>query len=266
MNDQINNNQMNKKHIRRWGIVLMIPLVLGFMGLCILGARWKGSLTVRRVVIDGSGILSAQQLFTLSDVPLKSLMNQVDIYDVRGRILQQPFVKNARVTRQYPDAVRIQLVERQPIASVNNGQLRYIDAEAVLLPYIETSVKLDLPIINGVDSIQGAKPGETISNAELSEAIGLLQTALALDSTLFHFISEVNMNNGKDIILYSSDVPVPVIVGRGDYGKKLLMLETFWKNYVKTQSAQKIRYIDLRFNDQVVVKWLGEQQQAKTGL
>ena len=69
-------------------------------------------------------------------------------------------------------------------------------------------------------------------------------------------ISEINMNSGSDIILYSSDVGVPIILGRGDVTRKLLMLENFWNDFVATNDVEKLRYIDLRFEDQVVVKWL----------
>ena len=50
--------------------------------------------------------------------------------------------------------------------------------------------------------------------------------------------------------------------------KKLLMFETFWTNFVNSGDAQKLKYIDLRFDDQVVVRWLqpSESQSKKVTL
>lgn len=261
-----NINIRNQKNMKRWGIVLMIPLIIAFIVTCCLGAKWKDSLRVNRVIVQGLHILSVQQIFSLANIQLKTPFDSIDIFRIHKRILQQPFVKSARVTRHYPDAIDIQIVERVPIASVNNGHLNYIDTEKIVLPYIESSSSLDLPIISGVDGIHQSKVGEKIENPELAIAINLLQIAISIDSSLYHFISEINLNDGKDIILYSSDVGVPILLGRDDIEKKLLTLQTFWNNYVKPPNAQSLQYVDLRFNDQVVVKWRTEESQTKESL
>jgi len=264
--EQIEFKKPQRKSARRLGIFLMIPLVIGIVVITILSWKWRDTLAIQRVVIDGYRILPVQQISSLMNVPLKSPMYEVNIYDVRQRILQQPFVKTVCVNRIFPDAIHVQISEREPIATVNTGQLRYIDKEAFLLPQIETAVKLDLPIISRIDGLEKAQVGEIVSNTELAEAIGLLQTAQKIDTAIYHSISEVNMNGGKDIILFSTDVGVPILIGRGEYGKKLILFQSFWSNFVKSQNADKLQYIDLRFNEQVVVKWKPDSQQTKTAL
>jgi cell division septal protein FtsQ len=86
------------------------------------------------------------------------------------------------------------------------------------------------------------------------EAIDVCQTAQSLDTAVYRLISEINMNNGGDIILYSSEAGVPVVVGRGEIEKKLLLLENFLVNNMATTDVENVQYIDLRFEDQVVVK------------
>ena len=191
-------------------------------------------------------------------------MYQMNIFDVRKRVESQPFVKSVRVNRQVPDALRIEVVEREPIASLSGGQLQYIDAEGVLLPYIQSPVRFDLPMISGINGTQNVPPGKVIASNELIQAIEILQTALAIDSTVYHLISEVKMNDNSDIILYSAEGGVPIILGKGEIGKKLVTLQTFWNNFVKNGDADKLRYIDLRFDGQVVVKWNHETDNKPT--
>ncbi len=248
----------------RWGMFLLFPLLIFIVALCILGRKWESGLTVTRVVLEGVHILPETQIRALANIPMNSFLDTVDIYRIRNRLLQQPFIKSVQVNRQYPDAVNIQIVEREPIATVNAGQFRYIDEDKVLLPYSETALKFDLPIISGIDGIDGVKLGIPIFNEEISEAIELLQTALELDSSLFRFISEVNMNGGQDIIITSTDWGIPIIVGRGEIERKLLMFQTFWSNFVKSENAELLRYIDLRFSDQVIVRWQSDEQQFKS--
>ena len=92
-------------------------------------------------------------------------------------------------------------------------------------------------------------------NKELFAALEIIRQAQLLDSTIYHMISELDMNRGGDIRINSLDAGIPVILGREDIPKKLLLFETFWTNFVNAGDAQKLKYVDLRFEDQVVVKW-----------
>ncbi len=256
------------RRVKRWGTWLLLPLSVAMIVLCVFSWEWRESLKIQRIVVEGAHLVPAQEIFSAAAIASKSPMyGGVDLFEVRRKILLQPFIKTVAVLRQYPDALRIRVEERVPIASVNNGQLLYVDTEGILMPFQSLAASLDLPIISNVDGLKAMKPGEPCANTELHEAIALLQTAQAIDTSLFHFISEVNMNGGKDIMLYSTDVGVPIIVGRGDIGKKLVTLQAFWSNFVKSGTSQALRYIDLRYEDQVVVKWQnGSEQQSKTVL
>ncbi|MBI5022391.1 MAG: FtsQ-type POTRA domain-containing protein [Ignavibacteriales bacterium] len=245
-----------EKRIRRLGIFLTIPLVAVIIVLCFLGAEWRETLPLKRIIIDGARILPVKYINTLSEIKNGTMLNDLNLNDIQKKLSVEPFIKNLCVTRQYPDAININITERVPIATVNSQQLRYIDDDGVLLPYLETAVKLDLPIINGIKGIENAKIGKAIENSEIQEAIQILQTAIEIDSTMYRFISEVNMKNGDDVLLFSTEAAIPIIIGRDNYPAKLLMLQTFWSNYVRAQNADRLKQIDLRFNDQVVVKWV----------
>ena len=66
-------------------------------------------------------------------------------------------------------------------------------------------------------------------------------------------VSEVRIHSGHDMVLYSADTGVPIIFGRGDAAKKMVKLDAFWKKFIAEQGSQDIRYIDIRFDDQVIV-------------
>ena len=92
-----------------------------------------------------------------------------------------------------------------------------------------------------------AKAGEVVGNGEIADALEILRTARTADSNLYHFISEINLNRGGDITLFSVDSPAPIIFGRGAASKKLYLLRTFWDNVVKAQGLEKLQSLDLRF-------------------
>jgi cell division protein FtsQ len=262
-NEKLNNTGNGKQRIRRLGVFLTIPLIAIIFVVCFLAAEWRDTLKVSRIMVEGVRIMPVKYIKTLADVKDNSSMNIVNLFNIQENLKTQPFVRSVCVTRQYPDAINLQIDERTPIATLSTKQLRYIDEEGFLLPFIETAVRLDLPIITGVQGIEQTAVGKVDTNKEIHEAIAILQRAVAIDSTLYRFISEINMKNGDDIILYSAESAVPIILGRENYAKKLLMLQTFWNNFIRSQNTQRLQQIDLRFNDQVVVRWLTDDQQAK---
>ncbi len=243
---------------RRLGLWLLVPLLVSFIVLAVFTTEWKDSLKIRRYDVTGTKIVSKQEIMTIAKagVTKDALMYATGIGAIQEKIAAQPFVRFVTVTREMPDILHIQIAEREPFASLNNGrQMFYIDQDGVLLPYIQSAIKLDLPIISGVNSIDHVQTGEVVSSNEIYSAIEILKTAQAIDSSLYRFISEVNMNRGDDVTLYSVDVGVPIILGRGNVAKKLITFQSFWNTILKSQDQKKLRSVDLRFDEQVVVKW-----------
>jgi cell division septal protein FtsQ len=81
---------------------------------------------------------------------------------------------------------------------------------------------------------------------------------------MYHNISEVQVRNGGDIVVYSAEGGVPIIFGRDDMPSKLVRLETFWNTIVRTRGTQLLQYVDLRYQDQVVVSWKPEPSATKS--
>jgi cell division septal protein FtsQ len=56
-------------------------------------------------------------------------------------------------------------------------------------------------------------------------------------------------------VLFTAETGVPVVLGRGDIAVKLVKLDGFWKQIVMQRGATQLKTVDLRFADQVVVRW-----------
>ncbi len=240
---------------KRFGLWLLIPEIIVIIVLFIFAKEWKGSLQVQRVVVSGVRLLPASDVYGWAKVPMKSALFAVPLADIYARVSAQPFIRSVSVSRQLPDAVLIQVAEREPIASLNMGQMYFVDGDGVLLPYRHTETRLDVPVISGVTGIERPNLGEIALSNELFQAIEVLKTARDVDPSLYRVISEINMNNGDDILLFLVDGGVPITLGRGDIAKKLVTFHSFMNDVLKKEDPKKLRSIDLRFDEQVVVKW-----------
>ncbi len=248
---------------RRWEIGIMILVLACMFLLCPASWKWRKSLRVQSALIDGEKVVSSSQISALAGLQLKSPLSSTDLYAIRRGVLMNPFIEGVRISRQYPDVVHIRVKERQPVASLNSGGMFYVDLHGILLPPVQSGKSFDLPIISGVAPLKGTIPGDAIRDGDVLAAIELLEIAREIDPTLYHFISEVNMNHGKDVILYSTDLAVPIYIGRHDIAFKLLTLQTFWNKIVKASKPEQLQYIDLRFADQVVIR-LQESRQSSS--
>ena len=160
------------------------------------------------------------------------------------------------VARDAPATIRISVEERTPIALLcipGRTDMLYIDDEGYILPHVSSQAIFDLPIISGIDSLADVAVGDCTSQADILAALETLETAQRVSSELYRLISEVRIHSGHDMVLYSADTGIPIIFGRGDAVKKMVKLDAFWKKFVAEQGSQDIRYIDIRFEDQVIV-------------
>jgi cell division protein FtsQ len=247
--------QRERRHGRKvyWVFALLsafaIAVWLGTM-------QWKDHLTVGGIIVEGEHILTKEEVVKLSQVSLKTKMYEVDLTGIEKNIVKNHFVKNVAVTRDAPGVIRISVVERTPIALLlvpGNNDLLSVDDEGYVLPHASSQSMFDLPIISGIDSLAGVPIGQRTPQADVLAAIDVLETAQRVRSELFHMISEVRIHNGHDMVLYSADTGIPILFGRGDVVKKMVKLDAFWKKFIAEEGAQDIRYIDVRFDDQVVV-------------
>jgi len=103
-----------------------------------------------------------------------------------------------------------------------------------------------------------------MNQSDVLEAMQLLATMKAVNRPMYHNISEVQVRNGGDIIVYSAEGGVPIIFGREEMPSKIVRLEAFWNNVVRTRGTQFLQYVDLRYEDQIVARWNPEPSAPKS--
>lgn len=245
----------------RWRILLAsVMLGAGILGSIVASYGWKASLSLRRVVVDGNRIVSAEEIVERAKVKSGMRLYDLDLGAIRSNVLSEPYALAADVWRELPDILRISLQERVPIAAIVTDRIMYLDEEGFVLPPYEGAV-FDVPFIRGVEPVSVADRMENTA-VKLFRALELLKQAHALTaegSEIYHLISEVHVGTGGDLTLYSSDGGARILLGRTDAIGKLHTLEAFWEQVVHERGADRLRLVDLRFEDQVIARWEDEQ-------
>ncbi len=238
-----------KKHF-----LLMILLGAVLLGLAIYANVWKENRRATEVVVEGNRILAAKDILVLAVVPGNSLMFELDLFAIERRVSKNPYIKSVAVHRDIPNRVRISIEERVPVAAFVLDRLYYLDADGYVLPPARSQSIFDLPVLTGLPS-GGFVSGARTKNRDALDALSILSVAQAIDGELYRNISEIHFEENKDAVFYTAEFGIPVVLGREQVGINLVKFDAFWKSVVAKNGAQQLQYIDLRFEDQVVVRW-----------
>jgi cell division septal protein FtsQ len=120
---------------------------------------------------------------------------------------------------------------------------------------VRTDAVFDLPVVTGDLPASECVAGKPVTSAHVREALDILATARDVGEGLYQLISEVHLEAGRDIVFYTAESGVPVVFGHGDVAVKLVTFDEFWKQIVRQRGAAELTSVDLRYADQVVVRW-----------
>ena len=239
----------------RGGWLSLAVLALAGLGAVIWANTWKSDLRVKEVRVEGNRTVRAEEILAAAAIQKSERLFDVDLFAAARRVSQNHFLKSVSVTREVPGRISISVVERVPLAAVVQNELLYVDGEGYVLPPVRSENIFDIPVVTGSFPKDELVPGRHISSGFMQEAISVLVLAQRIDDHLYRKISEVHVDGSNDLVFYTAEAGVPVIVGHEDIGMKLVKFDSFWKQLVERRGARELQYIDLRFQDQVIVKW-----------
>jgi cell division protein FtsQ len=238
-----------------WILLVTALLLGGVAAMAVTANSWKHDFRVVRVRTEGNGIVADSDIVRLASVPRNGRLFDVDLSMVRVRVEQNPFMKSVAVERELPDGLKISVEERRPVAALVTDRILYLDAEGYVLPPVRTGNIADLPVITGEAGGADCVPGHRTKSRRLREALEILTTAQRVGDDLYRMISEVHCGPDSTFVLFTTESGVPVVFGRGDAAGKLVKFDGFWKQIVMQRGAAQLKTVDIRFADQVVVRW-----------
>lgn len=236
-------------------LLALVLLVIGVAAASLRANLWKNDLRVREITVEGNTIVGADEIRMLANISPGVPLYGVDLYAVRQRIEANSFIRSASVNRDVPERISITVEERIPVATIAAGELLHCDEEGVILPSVLSTNVFDLPVITGIRKPQAAEAGSRASNPDVRSALAILLMARRVSDESYRRISEVSVGGDGEFMLYTAESGVPVLFGRGDDARKLVKLDAFWREFMEHHGADELAYVDLRFDDQVVVRW-----------
>lgn len=198
---------------------------------------------VQRVEVVGLERVPAAEIRAHAGIPPDGTVWLVDLEAVRAQVLRHPWVVDAQVRREPPDAVAITVRERELVAVLTGsgtpvGVDRHGHAFAVLPPALADSV----PAITGLPA------GDVAARRMLRDVARLLRTLAPR-----HPVRTVRVDPDAGVtVRMGADVEVPVDFGWGAWRAKRRRLETVLRVWAGRE--RDLRAISVAGGDHVVVR------------
>jgi cell division protein FtsQ len=132
------------------GVALIALDVPSKVGIAAGEAVGDAGFRVKSIDVRGIKRMDPRPVYELAADQKTTAMPLVDVTGIRQRLLEYGWVKDARVSRRFPDTLVIDIVEREPAALwQDEDRLTLIDAEGVVLDRVPVAQMPDLPLLIG---------------------------------------------------------------------------------------------------------------------
>ncbi len=243
----------------RSAAVAMFFVVSGIAAIAVIAAEWRESVVGVDLDVRGLSITSRETIRAAAGISDTSNLAALDLLEIHNKILENPFIRDVVITRDPPRTLRVDVIERKPIAMLLNVHARdwLLDEDGFILPASRTVTVHDLPVITGVESdMRRLAPGVRVLDRRVQKGLQALKAIRGLDAELVHLFSEISLEHERDIVLYTMEGGVPVILGSTErLYDKMRALRTFWENVAMKYDPSSLEYVDLRWKEQVVTRW-----------
>lgn len=254
---------------RKYKILSFLVLIaLIVVSSVVLANKWKADSRYDKIIVKGNFSVSKEEILEIAR--LKDTVasdDELNLKIIQDRILRHPEIKKAFVSKQPPDELVIEVIEKRPLAIVNlENEVRLIDEELELFTYKNIKKIFDLPVISGLKVSPSEAQSSKLKSDEIRTAMFIIMNTYKKNKILYNNISEISFAEPSAIIIYTNDVPFPCYLPRDnesiankEYQKTLLNRLVYLNNYLSQiypdNKDKKINYVDLRYSNQIVVNY-----------
>ncbi|MGB9612747.1 MAG: cell division protein FtsQ/DivIB [Candidatus Margulisiibacteriota bacterium] len=210
---------------------------------------------IREIIIEGTNILSAEEVRTLSSIPFSENLFFANFSRTKENLKKITAIKDFHIYRIPPATILIKITERKPIAVVLIENKSFVvDSEGYILNR-SPSLSLNVPNLDDLPTISGIGSEEVINKERISPKIAHLLPDLILEihKLLGSRKIALDLGNFKNLGFLLDDI-LFVKIGRDENLKEKIEVFKALIPILAGKWAQ-IEYVDVRYPQNPVVKY-----------
>jgi cell division protein FtsQ len=178
---------------------------------------------IRDVHVQGGKRLTSEQVRAVAGIEIGKNLLAFDTAAAETRLLQDPWVSSARVTRELPGTLRVELSEREASAIAILGDKPYlVTRDGEPFKPIQPDDPTDLPVITGIGAADLARD-RAQATERLKTGVDILRQYERLSVARVHPAEEVALSASGHTVLTVGRSGIALELGRPPYARKLVM-------------------------------------------
>ncbi|HVP63774.1 MAG TPA: FtsQ-type POTRA domain-containing protein [candidate division Zixibacteria bacterium] len=247
-----------RKTRSRLKIALTVAAIIAFVAVVGYFAKEYGAHNGRfriessdSIIVEGTQHISRQQVMQVMGADIGRNVFFVPLDERRKQLGEIPWVESATVMRFLPNALKIVIRERTPIAFVNvGGRVALIDSHGVIMDLPPSDLgKYSFPVILGM----GENEPLSTRLVRMNTYTSLMKELDADGAQYSKDLNEIDLSDPEDVQITVGDTNGAVLIHLGHER----FLERYKLYIAKVQEirqqVQRLDSVDLRYDRQIIV-------------
>ena len=200
---------------------------------------------IKNIDISGNDFIETKSILNSIQILVdnKNLFN-TEVQKIKNILNSNKFINNVKIYSLVPSTIKINIIEKNPIALINNNNKSYfIDDNSNI---IEADIKsinyfVNTPIITSNNN--------NIDN-NLSKKI--VMSIYKYNEEIYNQLNELIYEDSFISLIFNNHTKVKI--NKNNYTKDLMKFYSFINQIVNTENISVYEYIDLSISNQIIVK------------
>jgi len=242
---------MSERRSKLFGLFIFLILTFGFVYLMITGSKASVKEVYNQIEINGNKLIPASEYLKYTGLSDSTKYSDLTLIDVKNRFEKHPYMRKAEVEYDGVNKILVEVEEKKIKAVLlQKNNLKLVTDNLETLPLFPPSYIRDLPVISNLST--NNKNSIDSSNIEL--AFRIIDAISVSDTNVRKNLAEINLRRGGDVILTFTGLNFPVLFGKNDEVRKVLILKDLWSRLVSDGKINSTtEYVDLRYKDKVFI-------------
>ncbi len=207
-----------------------------------------------RIRVSGNQRVSEEQILSQAGVDIGNNLLALNLRLVRKQLLAHPWIADARVSREIPETITIQVTENEPLAQVDLGRRFLINTEGRIFKEVQGEDLEGLPVINGV-AYNDISLGEDELTPVMASVVDLLAICRSKSAVIpYGRIASLQMDREMGITVSLKDGRQMIKLGFDGFEAKLKRFERLRPVLEGNQEWSAFQIVDLNNPDRIVVR------------
>lgn len=198
------------------------------------------------IIITGNKLLPAENYLQL--IKSEEVIEENSLHFIKTKIESHQYVLKADVSINRENVIEIHLQEKKMYSMIRNYENQFITNDFEFIKIVPQTIIPPIPLLIFNENMDSNQKNEKIKSAFM-----IIDSLGELDNELSEKLTEINLSNKKHIVLLFRDLNAPVIINKSNLIKEIITFSEFMNSENSKVFDEGIKYIDLRFNNQIII-------------